>query len=99
MYKFCCILLLILASFHIDKPTGNFKRILNSANNIEKSKLNFEGAYQDDSDSSYYLRHPVYFFRNGLIYFDNMSSLKQSHEEGWMRKYLQEAKNWGWGYL
>ena len=55
MFRFWYISLLALASCHIDKPIGNFKRLLDGADRIDKSKLNFEGAYQDDSDSSYYL--------------------------------------------
>jgi hypothetical protein len=92
MLRFYCILSLALTSCHTDKPTASFKKILNSSNNNIISKLNFEGAYSDDN---YSLGRPVYFFRNGLIFYDGISGSNISEYEEWLQKYLVQKTTWG----
>ena len=63
-----------------------------------KNEINFEGCFQNNDGLEYHLYQPVYFFKNGLMYYD-LSSIKEKEDEqiltGWYKNYLAKSKEWG----
>lgn len=88
LIKFSCVLFLV-SCFNY-KPTSNFKRILNDSQSKASGKLNFEGAYLNDTDTNYLAREAIYFFKNGLLFYHPGLA-----NEEWCRKYLYQMPNWG----
>lgn len=94
LVRFCCVLFLV--SCITAKPNDNFKRILNNSESRTIPKLNFEGVYYNNVVMSSLLEANFFFFKNGLIYSDNITSVSHSTEaEKWFRRYLSGKEDWG----
>jgi hypothetical protein len=89
------ISILLASCITTEKPNDSFKRILNEPKTLSAANLNFEGAYNNNFNTEDYLQSPLYFFKNGLIYYQEGITLDSSKNEIWLRKYLADEKSWG----
>jgi hypothetical protein len=90
-----CLVFLFSSCITTEKPNDSFKRILNESKILSASSLNFNGAYESNINTKNYLENPIYFFKNGLMYFQEGSTSDSSKNEIWLRKYLRDEKTWG----
>lgn len=94
LLKFCCILLLA-SCVHTDRATSNFKLMLNNSVNLNITEINLEGAYHEKNEEGYILQKPIYFFKNGLLFYEFGNVPDSAINDKWMRKYLREKTEWG----
>ena len=89
------IIFFIISCGTIKEPDSIFIGKIERFKNGDLSKLNFEGAYHFNIEPRYQLDHPIYFFKNGLVYYDGISTKDIAFYESWMRKNSFPNKTWG----